>query len=409
MQAYDGLGKTLDDAIKRADPEVMALVDFHLTNLGEAFCDVLKIFSNNRARQRRKLAKVLGKLQGLAAQACDVQVGLEAVWQHRSVVAPAYPWGLHSYINYHIGEVCIRYLLLGFELKLYAQHEFHMVWYHIEILLGWHSNNIGTALQRNAAAAVESQAEKEAAAVAAAATNSAAAAAATAAANDGGGAGGTGSVGGGGGGKKKKKKKKKAKGATPQALPISFDDVSMHYAGLRSLCKAMLMCCSAAQMEGRFVTKKLQFTPMEVLFAHRFKAFQQVDCLPQVSYQHFLTQTDVSGLPGQGIFADKLYLHATKSFEDAADCFQTLLTAPNPPSPRMRAELESLVRVAKTNIVSNRLAAMQSQQAQTAGAAKEDQTTRTVAEGGLEPSPAQEVQVSFDFSNHPEFPIVKFR
>lgn len=90
----------------------------------------------------------------------------------------------------------------------------------------------------------------------------------------------------------------------------------------------------------------------EILFAHRFKAFQQVDCLPHVTYQHFLTQTDVSTLPEKGIFADRLYLLAVIK--------------------QMQDELVALVRIAKTNMVSNRVAAMQSQQTQAAAAAEQE-------------------------------------
>ena len=312
-----------------------------------------------------------------------------------------HPFGLHSFIIYHIGEVCIQYLKLGFELKLYARHEFHMIWFYLDTLLGWHNNNVEVARQRHVAAAVEDQAEREAAA-----TESVAAVAA----NDGGSAGGGG---GGGGGKKKKKKKKKAKTAKPsQAAPVDHDDMLMHCTGLRSLCKAMLMCCSGAQMEGKFEHPELQFNSMEILFAHRFKAFRQVDCLPQVAYQHFLQQTDVSRLPEKGIFADRLYLHAVKSFEDAMQCFQTLLTAPKkPPTERMKIELESLIRVAKTNMVSNRLAAMQSQQAQAAEKGTGEAIAAAATTGASEGATVteQKVQIRFDFSIHCEFPVVKFR
>lgn len=87
VREYDVIGNVLEEALKAKDPEVTALVNFHYANLGETFIDVLKIFCNNRARQRRKLSKVLEKFQGLAAQAVDIQVALDAVWQHRNVVA----------------------------------------------------------------------------------------------------------------------------------------------------------------------------------------------------------------------------------------------------------------------------------------------------------------------------------
>lgn len=148
VRDFDAIDPGINKAISTNDSDLKPVLANYYTQFGNTFCDIFKVLCNNRARQRRKLAKMLDKMQTLVAQAYDVSSAVSAVWFCRNVT-DARTLDLQVFVNRYSVEMCIRYLLLGFELKLYAKHEYHMIWYYLEYLLGWIHTTMKEAMARH--------------------------------------------------------------------------------------------------------------------------------------------------------------------------------------------------------------------------------------------------------------------
>jgi len=344
---FDAVDAGVSKAISNDDPELKPVLANYYTQFGNTFCDVFKVLCNNRARQRRKLGKMMSKMQSLVAQAYDVSSAVGAVWFCRGI-DDARTLDLQIFTNRFSVEFCIRYLLLGFELKLYAKHEFRMIWFYLDYLLGWIITTMTDATARH-----QEQLASQAQAQPAGKQPT---------------------------GKKNKNKKKKANKAKKQNHILEQQaSAAKYFQALRFFCKGLQYVHSAAEKAGRLEKVEFQFTSQRILFRKRFAPFEQLDYPPTVSYDSYVGQTNVSA---EHITPAHLFNYSAKQFMQATQTLAELLESTTAPSPGTKEEWEKLQKVAKTNMVACRLAIMQGSETEI---------------------------IHFDFAEHVEFPILRLR
>ncbi len=104
-----------------------------------------QICGHNRARQREKLAQILEELAALQDEAEKIDSYLNNLTQ-KSDPQCSHLGYYSTWVLYHILRVMIQYLLSGFELELYAPHEYsYIFWYLYEFLFGWMVSTLNRA------------------------------------------------------------------------------------------------------------------------------------------------------------------------------------------------------------------------------------------------------------------------
>lgn len=119
------------------NPQAKEYVDTFLTHAVRPITAIFQITGHNRARQRDKWGHLLEELATLQDEADKVDAFLHTllvkVEPNREHLACFGTWVL-----YHTLRVMVHYTLAGFELELYAVHEYHYVfWYLYECLYSW--------------------------------------------------------------------------------------------------------------------------------------------------------------------------------------------------------------------------------------------------------------------------------
>ncbi len=113
---------------------------------------LLQAFGHNRARQRDKVAAVIEELAAVQEEADKLDNMLNAVAAASAASASAGDAAaaaaaiagrsgvlfFSTWLLYHILRIMVRYILTGFELELYSQHEYpYLYWYLYELLFPW--------------------------------------------------------------------------------------------------------------------------------------------------------------------------------------------------------------------------------------------------------------------------------
>lgn len=106
-------------------------LDFFLEQCQKPLSKLLRSTCLNRARQRDKLESILYDLSGLQenAEKLDAFFGLQA---QKLEIELAYSDYFNCWTTFYLIGAMIQYLLFGFELELYAEHEFHFVYWYLQ-------------------------------------------------------------------------------------------------------------------------------------------------------------------------------------------------------------------------------------------------------------------------------------
>eukprot|EP00039_Didymoeca_costata_P002678 m.61862 g.61862 ORF g.61862 m.61862 type:complete len:693 (-) comp11458_c0_seq1:68-2146(-) len=337
----------LQKALAAGDQDLCPILDFYHKQCSDVFHELFKIYCKNRARQWRKIAKFFQKLHTFASQAHDVTVAVKAVWCSRGKDVPYSP-DFRAFSHRITLELSVQYFLLGFDIGIFAMHEYHMVWYYLDYLFGWIKQSLSDSILKREASMN---------------------------------AGNGGAVQQQGTGKKKKKKQTDKKTARKAQNTKTLKDTLVHFEALRFMVKGFLLVSSGALLAELIPTcNEFKFTSLETLYNHRFAPMSHVDFPPVSNYEVYETSTSLKHVPN--IQHTQVYARAVKHFEEAAGRISTLLSCPVPPSPEQKTDLEALLKVAKTNIVTTRLAVAQ---------------------------PDSKKPLQFDFSVHGEHPVIRYR
>ncbi|CAO3658996.1 unnamed protein product [Umbelopsis vinacea] len=114
--------------------EVKTTIFAFLERAGLPFLDVFRIYCHNRARQRRIMCKVLGEWEILLNEAVMLDEKLKEICPKESKFY-FYHWTNHRRLN-----MIETILLIGFELELYGQHEYVMIYWFINYLMTYRDN-----------------------------------------------------------------------------------------------------------------------------------------------------------------------------------------------------------------------------------------------------------------------------
>lgn len=112
-------------------------LEFFLEQCQKPFCKLLRTTCLNRARQREKLESVIYDLSSLVthAEKLDSYFNVQAQKMKIDVGFTDY---FNCWTTYYLIKSMIQYLLFGFELELYSEHEYYFIyWYLHENLLNF--------------------------------------------------------------------------------------------------------------------------------------------------------------------------------------------------------------------------------------------------------------------------------
>ncbi|XP_072050526.1 N-alpha-acetyltransferase 35, NatC auxiliary subunit-like isoform X2 [Amphiura filiformis] len=274
------------------------MVDSLLLHSVRPMCTLVQIQGHNHARQRDKLGQVLEELATLQEEAEKVDANLHSLLS-KAEPKRSYQACFGSWVMYHTLRVMIRHVLSGFELELYATHEYHYIfWYLADFLYAWFISTVTRAdsmLQEHETSYLDTPPK--------------------------------------GRSNKKKNKRKKTR-------PLEKE--LMQAQGLQTLCSAYYKAVVGFTLDGKLKRPNCEFDNEKVRFEHRFGNFANVLTPPLVQYEQFLEVTDTRKFDQPPTALD-MYYAACKLFMQASAVLEKI---PNPST-----ELSSIVRVAKTNMV----------------------------------------------------------
>ena len=132
-------------AILSTNSQAKDLIDIFMLHCSRPMANLTQICGHNRARQREKLAQILDELAALQEESEKIDSFLTGFTQ-KSEPSCSHIGFFSTWILYHILRVMIHYLLSGFELELYATHEYpYIFWYLYEFLFGWMVSTLNRA------------------------------------------------------------------------------------------------------------------------------------------------------------------------------------------------------------------------------------------------------------------------
>ncbi|CAI2175218.1 15106_t:CDS:10 [Funneliformis geosporum] len=107
--------------------------------------DLYRILCHNRSRQRRNMCKVLNDWDLLQEEAEHIDKELQRLTHEEPIVTDegdSYSFHLSSWVYHTKLELLETILFLGFELELYGTHEYVMIYWYIDYLLGVHYQHL---------------------------------------------------------------------------------------------------------------------------------------------------------------------------------------------------------------------------------------------------------------------------
>jgi len=323
-------------------PHVKEVLDSYMTRAGFPLVSLLLLSGHNRARQRDKWAVVLEELSTLQEESEKLDQFLQTQWIKHVPGKPFFA-SFTTWNVYHVICAMIAYVESGFELELYAVHEYpYILWYLGEFLYGWLLSTLSRAdnyLTQNVAYCEELQKTSKS---------------------------------------NKKNKKNKNKRTRPYGRELMYLQANQNL--IMGTYKAVL----AFQLDGRLPSPNFEFDSEEVRFNRRFSPFACIATPPAIPYVQYREITSLDRYEAPPTHSD-FYSHSMKHFSQAKGLYESLQSGEVPPAPGMPQELpdvDNLLKIAKTNFVVLKLLL---------GGHKADEKARP----------------EWDFSHHRIYPIIK--
>ncbi|KAK9761882.1 N-alpha-acetyltransferase, non-catalitic subunit [Basidiobolus ranarum] len=119
--------------------ELYALVTNFLTRATKPFIDTFKVYCQNRSRQRRVMCKLLREWETLQEEAEHIDEQFHLIFKYDPSSLPFFysSWVYHRKLN-----LMVQIAQLGFDLELFAEHEYLMVYWYMDYLLGAHNQHL---------------------------------------------------------------------------------------------------------------------------------------------------------------------------------------------------------------------------------------------------------------------------
>lgn len=295
-----------------AIPQVKEAIEAFLTRAAFPIVSLLLLFGHNRARQRDKWALVLEEFGALQEESEKLDQFLQGQWIKHVPGKPFFA-SFSTWNVYHVIQSMISYVESGFELELYATHEYpYILWYLGEFLYGWSLSTVSRAdnyLTQNVAYCEELQKSSKS---------------------------------------NKKNKKNKNKKTRPYGRELVYLQANQNL--LLGTYKAVL----AFQLEGRMPNRKFEFDSEEVRYNRRFSPFGCIVTPPSIPFAQYVEITSYARYDNPPSYAD-LFNLSLKHFSQAKGMYESLQAGDFPVIPNGMptelADLDVLLKISKTNYV----------------------------------------------------------
>lgn len=285
--------------------------------------EFLRVFCQHRARQRYKIVRcleVLGEYQQDTQRLDELLHTISVKFDSQRQHAACFS----TWVLYYILQLMIEFVLLGFEFDLYSPFEVHYVYWYLEFLYGWHETTIKSSDRLHL---VEAQI----------------------------------------GGKGKRKAAKKSK---PQHTKEKEKESSVLRVK-RMVCVGLMRALEGLTIDEKIPTPSFEHGSVKLCFQNRFLPFTALATPQMLTFADYLKLASVENYKSRDV---NLYEAASKHFQSAKAALEAIS--------HRGEELESLLKVAKTNLVVMNLA----------------------AKGHKRESKKPPV---FDFSIHKHFPVIR--
>ncbi|XP_071954055.1 N-alpha-acetyltransferase 35, NatC auxiliary subunit-like isoform X2 [Antedon mediterranea] len=220
-------------------------IDAFLNRAVRPICQLMQVHGHNRARQREKLAHALEELSTLQDEAEQLDQELKNIGRNDRQVSGFSNWAL-----YYTLRTMIQYMQLGFELELYAVHEYHYIyWYLSEFLYKW----LESTLRRLEVMLQEKESHTDQT-------------------------------------QKSRINRKKAKRKKSRPIDREMTLVEAFQAMTCGYYKAMI----GFKMSRKLIQPNCDFDQERIRYEHRLSAFTVIMTPPPVQYEHFLEMTNPS-------------------------------------------------------------------------------------------------------------------
>jgi len=296
--------------------QVKQCLDAFFNQCSRPFGLLIQSYGHNRARQREKIQIILEEFFTVQEEADKIDNLLNTLsLQAEGGSGEPHALYLSTWLIYHVLRLMIRYVLSGFELELYAAHEYTYVFFYLhDLLYPWLIN----CLHRADTSISEHIAAVEA--------------------------------------KKKDKSKKKSKSVakrSPKTRPYSVEIAT--YQANSLLCGGLFKFLVAVRKEGKIHTPNPQFDNESVRYEHRFGAFVGLLTPPLAPYTQYKEVVSLT----EELNAKDLYLIASKDFGQARQILESVIQNCDVGNDQL-TEVKSLATLAKTNLVVSSLLARDS-------------------------------------------------
>ncbi|GET04336.1 N-alpha-acetyltransferase 35, NatC auxiliary subunit [Rhizophagus clarus] len=298
-----------DDLIDENKSEISKLVHNFVDSTVKPLTDLYRILCHNRSRQRRNMCKVLTDWDLLQEEAKHIDTKLQSLTNEEPLITeegPSYSFHLSSWV-YHRKLVLLEDILfLGFELDLYGTHEYMMIYWYIDYLLGVHYQH----LERTHMHVTEN--------------------------------------------KKSKKQQENLRLAPPPTSTVSLlVSQRLMIIAKQDICRGIHRTISALRKTGHAIFPRLEFDDESTRFWHRFRMYRTLGSPTILSYKDFKDMTQFDNITAMDLFNVSL-----QNFQAARSSIEKLL-AMKPSELRMdfchadfTKELQAMLRVCIANIVS---------------------------------------------------------
>ncbi|PKC15017.1 Mak10-domain-containing protein [Rhizophagus irregularis] len=300
-----------DDRIDENRSEISKLVHNFVDSTVKPLTDLYRILCHNRSRQRRNMCKVLTDWDLLQEEASaeHIDTKLQSLTNEEPIITeegPSYSFHLSSWV-YHRKLVLLEDILfLGFELDLYGTHEYVMIYWYIDYLLGVHYQH----LERTHMHVTEN--------------------------------------------KKSKSQQENLRSAPPPTSTVSLlTSQRMMIIAKQDICRGIHRTVSALRKTGHAIFSCLEFDDESTRFWHRFRMYRTLGSPTILSYKDFKDMTQFDNITAMDLFNVSL-----QNFQAARSSIERLL-AMKPPELRtdlchadFTKELQAMLRVCIANIVS---------------------------------------------------------
>ncbi|CAG8529627.1 24206_t:CDS:10 [Dentiscutata erythropus] len=296
-------GARIDEAKYKISKLIHTFVDSTMKPL----TDYYRILCHNRSRQRRNMCKVLADWDLLQEESEHLDIELQSIIKEEPLKTDegqSYSFHLSSWVYHHKLILMEEILFLGFELELYGNHEFVMIYWYLDYLLGVHCQH----LERIHMHATDDR-------------------------------------------KFKKQKSLQYAPSSLSTVPLIISYQTFVVAR-QDICRGIRRIITALQKTGHFKPPQLEFDNESTRFWHRFKVYRTLGSPTMLTFQELKEMTQLDNITTLDLFNVSL-----RNFQSARTSIESLLSM-KPSDTRMEychaefiKDLRAMLRVCIANIV----------------------------------------------------------